>query len=309
MTGSSSGEPTRVTVKAAGGTTEAAGATTATPAASPSLTVNKVLAGAGAAATTAVMGSFFGATGTVTGAALGSVVSTVVTAVYQRSLDRTKETVLQKVKLPSGASVVLRGTDAPTTVAPSTSEKVDPYATVPLQRRTTTENGSTVLVPAEQAPVPVPEEAKRRIRKRVWVPIAGAAVAFVAAMALITGIEALKGSSLSGNSGTSVSRVVSGSSASTDTTSTNQDQQRRGSTDTSSSSKPSTSSSATPSAENGSGSNSSTRSSEPSASTAPSASVEVQVPQLGGSTGSNGSPDSGGNSSGGNSSGGQDSAN
>jgi hypothetical protein len=37
--------------------------------------------------------------------------------------------------------------------------------------------------------------------------------------------------------------------------------------------------------------------------------VEVQVPQLGGSTGSNGSPDSGGNSSGGNSSGGQDSAN
>ena len=46
------------------------------------LTVNKVIAGAGAAATSAVLGSFFGAMGTVGGAALGSVFSAVVTWLY-----------------------------------------------------------------------------------------------------------------------------------------------------------------------------------------------------------------------------------
>ena len=44
------------------------------------LTVNKLVAGAGAAATSAVLGSFFGAMGTVGGAALGSVFSAIVTA-------------------------------------------------------------------------------------------------------------------------------------------------------------------------------------------------------------------------------------
>ena len=58
------------------------GATTVAAAPEPKkrdLTVNKVIAGAGAAATSAVLGSFFGAMGTVAGAALGSVFSAVVT--------------------------------------------------------------------------------------------------------------------------------------------------------------------------------------------------------------------------------------
>jgi hypothetical protein len=46
------------------------------------LGVNKLIAGAGAAATSAILGSFFGAMGTVTGAAVGSIASTVVTSVY-----------------------------------------------------------------------------------------------------------------------------------------------------------------------------------------------------------------------------------
>ncbi|MBV9921566.1 MAG: hypothetical protein JOY78_12025, partial [Pseudonocardia sp.] len=66
------------------------------------LTVSKVVAGAGAAVTTAVVGSAFGADGTVVGAAVGSVVSAVAAAAYERSLDRTRQIVVARVR-PAGA--------------------------------------------------------------------------------------------------------------------------------------------------------------------------------------------------------------
>ncbi len=65
------------------------------------LTVNKVIAGAGAAATSAVLGSFFGAMGTVTGAAVGSIASTVVTSLYEHSLNRTRDTVAARIRGPA----------------------------------------------------------------------------------------------------------------------------------------------------------------------------------------------------------------
>lgn len=68
------------------------------PRAAPDLTVNKVIAGAGAAATAAVLGSYLGAAGTVAGAAIGSVASTVATTLYQRSLDRTRDTVVARIR-------------------------------------------------------------------------------------------------------------------------------------------------------------------------------------------------------------------
>ena len=71
----------------------------------PDLTVNKVIAGAGAAATSAVVGSFFGAAGTVLGAALGSVVSMIATTIYQHSLDRTRDTAKARIKLPCGRTI------------------------------------------------------------------------------------------------------------------------------------------------------------------------------------------------------------
>ena len=57
----------------------------------PDLSVNKVLAGAGAAVTAAVIGSFFGVAGTVLGAAIGSVASTVATSLYELSLNTTRD--------------------------------------------------------------------------------------------------------------------------------------------------------------------------------------------------------------------------
>jgi hypothetical protein len=52
------------------------------------MSTSKVLAGGAAAATTAVLGSYFGLLGTVGGAAAGSVVTAVSSEIYQRSLDR-----------------------------------------------------------------------------------------------------------------------------------------------------------------------------------------------------------------------------
>ena len=48
--------------------------------------------------------------GTVSGAALGSVFSAVVTALYQHSLDKTRDTVKARVKLPGGGTVKVAST-------------------------------------------------------------------------------------------------------------------------------------------------------------------------------------------------------
>jgi hypothetical protein len=86
------------------------------------LTINKVLACAGAAATSALVGSLFGVEGTVLGAAVGSAVSTVATAIYQRSLDRTRETVRARIKLPGGRALeVAAPLDVPDVPAPRVS--------------------------------------------------------------------------------------------------------------------------------------------------------------------------------------------
>lgn len=150
------------------------------PAKKPDLTINKVLAGAGAAATTAIFGSFFGALGTVLGAALGSIASTLATTLYQHSLDRTKETVAAR-----------------------------------LRSNRTTDPDATVIMPAPRPPVddatvvlrPQPPAPRRRPRWVVWV--GATAAVFVLGLAVVTGIEAIKGSTLvRGESGTSVGRVL-----------------------------------------------------------------------------------------------------
>ena len=69
----------------------------------PDLSVNKVLAGAGAAVTAAVIGSFFGVAGTVVGAAIGSVASTIATSLYELSLNTTRDRI--KARLIAGGNV------------------------------------------------------------------------------------------------------------------------------------------------------------------------------------------------------------
>ena len=55
------------------------------------LSGSKVMAGGLAAATTAVLGSYFGVLGTVGGAAAGSIATALSSEVYQRSIDRTAD--------------------------------------------------------------------------------------------------------------------------------------------------------------------------------------------------------------------------
>ncbi|WP_219417745.1 hypothetical protein [Pseudonocardia nigra] len=151
----------------------------------PDLTVNKVLAGAGAAATSAVLGSFFGAAGTVAGAALGSMASTVATVIYQRSLDRTRDTLVARIRVPRG-----RGVDV---ADPSTAG---------------------VRVPAPRSPADA-ETVRLRVAppvrpRRRWLPWLGATVlVFVLGLLVVTGVEWAKGSTITtGQEGTSVGRVL-----------------------------------------------------------------------------------------------------
>lgn len=150
------------------------------------LTVNKVLAGAGAAATSAVLGSFFGATGTVFGAALGSVASTVATVVYQRSLDRTRDTLVARVRVPRRRQQT-EVSDAPTVRLEVPRPRESPEAATTQLRV---------------------EPALRRPR-RIWLWAGATVLVFVLGLLVVTGLEWAKGSTLTtGQSGTSVGRVI-----------------------------------------------------------------------------------------------------
>jgi hypothetical protein len=96
-----------------------------------SLTVSKVFAGAGAAATTAVVGSMFGADGTVVGAAVGSVVSAVATATYERSLDRTRKMVVARVRPRGNGDVEITQVIPAEALAASSAEVTQ---VIPVQR-------------------------------------------------------------------------------------------------------------------------------------------------------------------------------
>jgi hypothetical protein len=150
------------------------------------LTMNQVVAGAGAAATSAVLGSFFGATGTVAGAALGSVASTVATTLYKHSLDRTRDTITARLQSRRGSA----GADAPTTVL-----------AVPRPRP-----------PADQPTVHLSVAPDMRpSRRRMIVGAVVSVLVFAVGLILVTGLEWAKGSSLTtGQPGTSVERVLSG---------------------------------------------------------------------------------------------------
>ena len=159
------------------------------PAKGMDLTVNKVLAGAGAAVTSAVLGSYFGATGTVAGAALGSVASTVATTLYQHSLDRTRDTLVARVRLSRGRGTDL--SDAPTVQLTLPQPRVSPDS---LDEATT------------QLRV---EPALRMPRRRIWLWVGATVLVFAIGLLVVTGLEWAKGSSLTtGQPGTSVGRVL-----------------------------------------------------------------------------------------------------
>ena len=153
------------------------------------LNVTQVAAAALAAVTAALLGSQLGATGTLIGAAGASVVTTVGTALYQASLERSR----QRVR-----ALALRTRSLPTLRAGATRSA------------------------AEQAPIgdePLPDgtdcgtsagESSRGLPTlRYGAAVVAALGAFVLAMMAITGFEWASGESIGGNGkGTTIARVV-----------------------------------------------------------------------------------------------------
>jgi len=190
------------------------------------LTVPKLAAGAGAAATSAVLGSFFGDLGTVSGAALGSVFSAIVTWVYQRSLERTGQTVKAKIKLPGGRTVNVSGkTEVPPPIAPGGETGQARVYVTPGDVDRPTEVMSAVPSAAGATTA-----AKPNSRKRILVLTGFTVVVFAIGMLAITGVELVKGSPLGKTSsststrsgGTSLGSVLGGgaNAASTETSTT-----------------------------------------------------------------------------------------
>jgi hypothetical protein len=154
-----------------------------------------------------VLGSFFGALGTVTGAAAGAVFSSVVTEVMQRSLDKTRDTVKARIKLPGGRSVDVAGkteVPAPPVASGGESGSARVYVT-PGDRPTEVMaavpagagGGATAVAPAVGAP---------RSRRRLLVMAGFTVLVFAIGMLAITGIELVKGSPLNTSSSTSAPR-------------------------------------------------------------------------------------------------------
>ena len=151
-----------------------------------------------------MLGSFFGAMGTVTGAALGSVFSAVVTSAMQHSLDKTRDTVKARIKVPGGGTV-----------------KVESTTEVPAPNGTGASPSTRVFVtPGDQptqviSAVPAIDAGPPKSRRRLLLMAGFTVVVFAIGMLAITGIELVKGSPLntsssstSQRSGTSLGSVL-----------------------------------------------------------------------------------------------------
>lgn len=174
------------------------------------MTVTKVAAGALASVTAAVAGSKLGVAGTITGAALVSIVSTVGTALYQHSLERTKDRVrthaitVRQAAISEEQQALLRRhwptrPDEPTqrirpvpTDHPSTTaQHPTPPAAQPADAQLT-----AAMAPPSDRPTTNRTSTSRTVR---WALLAaGAVVVFLAGLLGVTSIELVTGQAIAG---------------------------------------------------------------------------------------------------------------
>lgn len=149
--------------------------------------ISQVLAGALAAVTAALIGSTMGVAGTVVGAGVASIISTVGGALYLRSIERTRvgvRTVRAKVVGKSGGTTVLVADQEPDEEPPAAGEDVEAAT------------GQDDRPPAEPG-------------KLRWPMIVVATLAaFALGMLAVTGLEWVRGESLSGDNGTTFGNIV-----------------------------------------------------------------------------------------------------
>jgi len=140
--------------------------------AGPDVKPAQIVAGALAAVTAAAVGANLGVAGTVIGAGLASVVSTVGATLYQRSIERTSARVRAKVDARTGT------------------------------RQPALEEAETVRFSADVAPSPARDGSAARRR---WpAAVVASVIVFAVGMLAVAGIERVRGSSLSGEPGTTL---------------------------------------------------------------------------------------------------------
>jgi len=157
------------------------------------LNLTRVAAAALAAVTTAMLGSMLGAAGTLIGAAGASVITTVGTALYQSSLERSRERV---------RSLAQRTRPLPTSREGSKAESSQPAA----MNASPGDNRLTGSIDRR----PQPRNRSRRLAPLRWgVVVVGALGAFLLAMMVITGFEWASGETVGGNGkGTTIGQVI-----------------------------------------------------------------------------------------------------
>jgi len=189
------------------------------PAHKVDLTLNKVIAGAGAAATSAVLGSYFGALGTVAGAAIGAIASTMATSLYEHSLNRTQDTVAALRSRRRASAAAAEDTVPMPRIPPAGTAQGDQPTELlrpadPASTGLGSSDAPTAQVGSGGGPTSrigaggttSPELPPRRPWGR-W--IGATAIVFVLGLMVVTGLELLKGSTLiKGETGTSVGRVL-----------------------------------------------------------------------------------------------------
>lgn len=156
-----------------------------------------------ASVTAAFLGSRLGVAGTVVGAGLTSVIITIGGALYQRSIEKTRE----KAVVAAARASVLRQRRTQTGQVPGTEEATRKIQVTGLQWP----GGEVVEEPvAERSGTrtalspPVP---RRRWGRWTLVGATCAAV-FAVSMLLVTGFEGITGRPLSGGDGTTLGRVL-----------------------------------------------------------------------------------------------------
>ncbi|MBK8464168.1 MAG: hypothetical protein IPL36_14475 [Nigerium sp.] len=146
------------------------------------LSPSGLTAGAMAAVTSAVVGSQLGTAGTLAGAALGSLIGAVATALYSFSIQRTVHAV-HHVRVSARESHATDSADAEAAETRASDHEVPRTGAQPRAKR------------------PI-----GRVAMTVGIAITAVA-AFLIALVVITGIEKVSGTTLSGNPGTTVREI------------------------------------------------------------------------------------------------------
>jgi hypothetical protein len=185
------------------------------------ISATQLLAGAGAAATSSVVGGQLGVAGTVVGAGIASIITGLAVTIYGRSLDKGKEKIKEvgsKLAPAVKAQMAKGGPGAKTGTAQGVRRE-SAFASAPA----TDDTAATAPAAADESTGTAAETSQtwwqKLRRKRVLYPVTIGVAAFGIGLGAVVMAESVTGADIS--PGTSqISRAVSGSTGSAEETGT-----------------------------------------------------------------------------------------